>query len=120
METNKYGYSELIPVEIAGMQENMYFRRVGERIEFYDEEWNRFHKNYRSIEKAEAAIVRLAKKGIIAVVGQRAPWVCNNIPIHNDHTNEVGVYIIQDAPRKRVRARKKKTDIGIQVENNML
>ena len=72
-----------------------------EIIKIYDADGNSFYSNFESIEEATIAIKRLAKEGITAVIGPKAPCI-NHItgePISNQSINAVAVYIVKEAEK---------------------
>ena len=72
-----------------------------EILEMYDAEGNRFYSNYDSIEEATIAVERLAKEGITAVIGPKAPCInyITGEPIPNQSINAVAVYIVKEAEK---------------------
>ena len=70
--------------------------KIEEILDMYDLNGNKFYSNYSSVEEAEVAIKELAKEGITAIIGPRAPWRHSKtgLPMKNLNENNVGLYIV--------------------------
>lgn len=86
------GYEPKFSFEGGGYEDRGY--KLGEDIEMYDADGNRFYSNFDSIEKANKAIEKLAESGITAVIGPKAPWRVNGKVMPNHSENDIGVFIV--------------------------
>lgn len=73
-----------------------------EYVEMYDSNGNRFYSNFESMEEANEKINELAKEGITAVIGPKAPWknYITGLPVPNRSKTQIGLYIVPTQEKK--------------------